>query len=414
MAGNVRTVVSFEVARTLSKPRFWVATLLIPVLIGAIIVLETWSNSSTQSSAEQQTTAKIAFEYEDASGVVVPAIARAAGGTLQTDPAKGLADVQSGAVDAFIRYPTDPTTQPVMIAAKDVGLFANQRYDAIAKTVLTSSAAQAIGNPDLAALASGETTTQTTAYDGDRVASGLAGLIPPALYLLLFYLVLVLLYQQMLAATLEEKENRVTEMILTTITARSFVAGKIISIFIVGIVQMLVFAAPIALGYAFLRDQLSLPSLDLGALVFDPWQMTVGALILVGGFALFTGSLVAVGALMPSVKDAGPISAVFMVAMFVPLYTIMMIVSDPDAPLVRIFTFFPWTAPVTVLARNALSSLDATTAIIVIVEVYVVAAIVLWLAVRFFQYGAVEYGRKLDPRLALRSIRTRRTGGSAR
>jgi len=409
MAGNVGTVVSFEVARTLTKPRFWVATLLIPVIIGAIIGLETWSNSSTQSSADEQANAKIAFEYADASGIVVPAIAEAAGGKAQTDAAQGLADVQSGAVDAFIQYPADPTTQPVTIAAKDVGLFANQRYDAVAKTVLTSSAARAIGDPSLAALAAGGATTQTTAYDGDRVAPGFAGLIPPALYLLLFYLVLVLLYQQMLAATLEEKENRVTEMILTTITARSLVAGKIISIFVVGIVQMLVFATPIALGYLFLRDQLSLPSLDLSSLVFDPWHMTVGALVLVGGFALFTGSLVAVGALMPSVKDAGPVSAVFMVAMFVPLYTITMILSNPDAPLVRVFTFFPWTAPVTVLARNALSSLDATTAIVVIVELYVVAAIVLWLAVRFFQYGAVEYGRRLDPRVILRS-RPRRTG----
>ena len=161
MAANVGTVVSFEVARTLSKPRFWVVTLLIPVLIGAIIGLETWSNSSTQSSVDQQATAKITFEYADASGIVVPAIAQAAGGKVQTDPAQGLADVQSGAVDAFIQYPADPTKQAVAIAAKDVGLFANQRYDAVAKTVLRASAAQAIGDPALAALAADGATTRS-------------------------------------------------------------------------------------------------------------------------------------------------------------------------------------------------------------------------------------------------------------
>ena len=409
MAGNLRTVVSFEVGRTLSKPRFWIVTLLIPVMIGAVFGLSAWSSASTASSADQQASARFPFEYQDASGIIVPSIASAAGGVAQSDAAQGLADVQAGKVDAFIQYPADPSTETVTIAAKDIGLFGNGRYDAVAAALLTASAKQGISDPTLAAIASGDVTTQTTAYDGAQESRGFAAAIPPLLYLVLFYLVLVLLYQQMLAATLEEKENRVTEMILTTITARSLVAGKIISLFVVGIVQMLVFATPIAVAYAFFRDQLSLPALDLSTLVFDPGKMIIGALVLVGGFALFTGSLVAVGALMPSVKDAGPISAVFMVAMFVPLYTLTMIISDPGAPIIGIFTFFPWTAPVTVLARNALSSLDLLSAVIVIVELYLVAAVVLWLAVRFFQYGAVEYGRKLDPRVILRSMRSRRT-----
>jgi len=409
MAGNLGTVVSFEVGRTLSKARFWIVTLLIPVMIGAVFALSAWSSASTASSADEQSSARFPFEYQDASGIIVPEIMSAAGGVAQSDAAQGLADVQSGKVDAFIQYPADPATQAVTIAAKDIGLFGNGRYDAVASALLTASAKQGIADPTLAAITAGSVTTQTTAYDGAAVSPGFAGAIPPLLYLVLFYLVFVLLYQQMLAATLEEKENRVTEMILTTITARSLVAGKIISLFVVGIVQMLVFATPIAIGYAFFRDQLSLPALDLSALVFDPGKMIVGALVLVGGFALFTGSLVAVGALMPSVKDAGPISAVFMIAMFVPLYTLTMIISNPGAPIIRIFTFFPWTAPITVLARNALSSLDLGTAVIVIVELYLVAAVVLWLAVRFFQYGAVEYGRKLDPRVVLRSMRARRT-----
>ena len=52
----------------------------------------------------------------------------------------------------------------------------------------------------------------------------------------------------MLNSTLEEKENRVTEMILTTLNPTTLITGKVIALFAVGLVQMLVFLSPIAVG----------------------------------------------------------------------------------------------------------------------------------------------------------------------
>jgi ABC-2 type transport system permease protein len=251
------------------------------------------------------------------------------------------------------------------------------------------------------------TNKQKSALDNNRsikfrVAGGFNSAIPPLLYLVIFYMVILLLGNQMLNSTLEEKENRVTEMILTTINPTSLILGKVISLLLLGVVQIVAFALPMVAGYVFFRERLNLPDFDLSALVFDPQQMIIGGLILFGGFALFTGTLVALGAIMPTVKDAGPIYAALMVLIFVPFYVVTLVVSDPNAWIVQLFTYFPYSAPVTALLRNAFGVLPLWQAIIIIVELWALAGVVLRVAVQVFRYGSIEYTRKVSLRNVLR------------
>ena len=210
-------------------------------------------------------------------------------------------------------------------------------------------------------------------------------MIPPMLYLVLLYIVIILMGNQMLSATVEEKENRVTEMILTTIRAKTLLVGKVISLFIIGFVQMVAFAIPVGIAYAGFRDRLNIPNLDLSALQFQAGPMIIGALLLVGSFALFTATLVAIGAAMPTVKDASPFFAGMVITLFLPIYAMSLIITSPQVPIVQVFTFFPYTAPVTALVRNALGSLPLWAAMVDIVVLYGLSAVVLQIAVRNLQ-----------------------------
>ena len=58
------------------------------------------------------------------------------------------------------------------------------------------------------------------------MAGGIESVIPPLLYVVLLYIVIILMGNQTLAATVGEKENGVTEMILTTIRAKTLLVGK--------------------------------------------------------------------------------------------------------------------------------------------------------------------------------------------
>jgi ABC-2 type transport system permease protein len=393
---NLGTVVRFEVVRTLTKRRFWIATLFVPVVLAIVFLLVFASNSSTSKSADEQKDAKFSFQYTDASGLVSTSIVDQLGGTEASSPAAGLAAVKTGKVDAFFAYPADPTKQTVKVYGKDVGIFDSGKYSSVAQAILQSSVEQKIDNPQLSKIAAGTINTTTVTYSDGRVSGGFNAVIPALLFLAIFYVVILLLGNQMLSSTLEEKENRVTEMILTTIDATSLILGKVLSLFAIGLVQMLVFAIPTVLGYVFFRSQLNVPDFNLSTLTFDPEQMIVGALILLGGFALFTGTLVALGAVMPTAKDAGPIYGALMVLIFIPFYTVTLVVSDPDAFIVQLFSFFPYSAPVTALLRNAFGTLPLWQAIIIIVELFVLAAIVLRIAVQLFRYGSIEYSRRVN------------------
>jgi ABC-2 type transport system permease protein len=393
---NLGTVVGFEFTRTMKKRGFWIATLSIPVVMAIVFALIFVSNSSTAASAGAQKTAAVSFAYTDSSGLITPEIATAMGGKKATDPVQALQDVKSGVTDAYYVYPAEPATQPVKVYGADKGVFENGKYDAVAKQLLTASAQEKIGSPQLTTAAAGNVKVESQTFKNGQVTGGLGSVVPPLIFLLIFYVLIILLANQMLNSTLEEKENRVTEMILTTLNPTTLIIGKVIALFMVGLVQILVFLTPIAAGYLFFREKLALPDFDLSNLSFEPGPMLVGALLLLGGFTLFTGVMVAIGAVMPTAKDAGTIFGPLMALMFVPFYAVSLIVSDPHAPIVQIFTYFPLSAPVTAMLRNGFGTLSQLEATIVVAELFIIGFLILRLAVHLFRYGSIQYSGKLS------------------
>ena len=397
---NLGTVVSFEVVRTLTKRRFWITTLIVPIFLGIVIGLVVSANTTTASQADLQKNASFAFTYSDASGYVNTAVATSLGGRKVADQAQAIADVRSGKVGAYFSYPSDPVTEPTRVYGADQGVFENGKYAAVATQILITSVQSRIGDKALATLVQGTFAVTSTTYKSGRESGGINEIVPPLMFLAVFYVVIVLLGNQMVTSLLEEKENRTTEMILTTLDPTTLVIGKVVSLFVVGMVQMLVFAVPVIIGYLFFRSALSLPSLDLSHLVLNPGPMIVGVLLLVGGFTLFTTTLVAIGAIMPTAREAGQILAPLMILIFVPFYAASLIASDPHALIVQVFTYFPYTAPVTAMLRNGLGSLSPLEAALVIAELLVLGALMLRLAVRLFRYGSIEYSRRVPLKAA--------------
>ena len=393
---NLSTVISFEVLRTLRKKHFWIGTLLVPVAIAVVIGLNVVSNSSTTQSLNSQKNAKFSFSYVDASGRVDPLIAAAIGGKKVIDGEKAIAEVKSGELEAFFYFPKDPTTEAIRAYGVDGGIFNNGRYSAVAGQILKLSAQRALGDKTLSSLASEKFKIQSATFKDGKESGNLGDVIPPLLFLLIFYLVILLLGNQMLTSTQEEKENRVTEIILTTLNPTTLVIGKIFSLFIIGIIQMVVFTLPVLVGYMFFRKDLRLPNLDLSSLNFSPRPMAIGLLLLIAGFTLFTGTLVAVGSIMPTAKEAGQIFGVVVALLFIPFWIVSLVASDPSALIVQVFTYFPYSAPVTAMIRNGLGSLSNLQAIIVIAELFILGVLVLRLAIRLFRYGSMEYTKRVS------------------
>ena len=395
---NLSTVVRFEFVRTVKKRRFWIATLAVPVLVAIVFALVFVSSSSSDLAANAQKNAHLTFVYTDSSGLITDTIAARFGGTKTTDSAQAIADVQAGTIDSYFAFPAHPATQTVQVYGVDHGIFKNGTYEALATQMLITSAQETIGSTELSTLAQGNVTIHTRTYKNGQASGGINAIIPPLLFLVAFYMTIILLANQMISSTLEEKENRVTEMILTTLNPTTLIIGKVLALLMVGLVQQLTFAVPVVVAYLFFRSNLNLPHIDLTHLSVQPGPMIVGALLLLGGFILFTGTLVAIGAVVPTVKEAGTIFGPLIALMFIPFYVIPLIISDPHALIVQIFTYFPYSAPVTAIIRNGFGSLSAVESTVVIVELFVLGVLSLRLAVHLFRYGSISYSQKLSIR----------------
>lgn len=398
---NLCTVAGFEFTRVVTKKWFWAGTMAVPLIMAVVFSLMGASNTTTATASETQQSAGISIAYTDQSGLITARQAAAFGASKAPSREDGIKAVQSGSVDAFFEFPANPAKSPVNVYGADRGLFENDKYSTTAHTMLSQAVIAKIGSAELLALTGNAARIDVKTYRGTMEAGGINAVIPPLLFLMIFYMLIFLLAGQMLNSALEEKENRVTEMILTTLKPATLISGKVLALFAVGLLQMVIFASPIVIGYVFFREQINIPAFDFSALIFEAVPMITGFLILIGGFALFTTTLVAVGAVMPTAKEAGNLMGVIIVLAFVPLYGGSMIISAPQDMAVQIFTYFPFSAPVTALLRNGMGSLSTAEAAIVIAILYVSAALMFRLSVRLFQHGSISYTSRVNIRAAL-------------
>ena len=392
---NLNTVIKFEVIRTLKKKSFWIMALAFPIVIAAIFAMIFFSNQATDQAAKDAETQKFSLAVTDESHLVNPALLARFNAHTPADKAGGISDVRAGKVDAYFYYPDDISKGSVEVYGRDVGLFDNGRYTGVAKFLLNESAASHISDSQRAILQDTVQYNAITYRDGEAY-DGFKQLIAPGLFLVLFYALIAMFGSQMLTSTTEEKENRVIEMLLTTIDSRTLIIGKILSLVIVGMIQMLIILIPIVTLYALFHDSLSLPNIDLSSLPLDATRIGLGFAIFATSFLLFTGLLVAIGSATPTAKEAGGFFGVVMMLIFGPLYAAPLFVSSPDSPWVQFLSYFPFTAPIPLLLRNAVGNLEIWQALIAIGILAITAAVVLSTAVRLFRYGALEYSRRLS------------------
>ena len=398
---NLGTVFRFEVIRTLKKKSFWIMAIAFPIAIGAIYGIVYFSNQSSKQAAESTINQKFSFVVTDESGLINKQLVKQFGATETNNKQAAINDVVSGSLDAYFYYPTDLVNSKVEIYAKDAGLFNDSRYKGVANAILQGSVAPTVSSQVTMVLKDTVGFTSTMYKNGVQY-DGFKELIAPGIFLVLFYVLIAVFGNQMLTSTTEEKENRVIEIILTTIKSRTLIIGKILSLLVLALIQVVVILTPIVIAYVFLHNQLSLPNLDLNNIPLDPMRIGIGAILFILSFLMFTGLLVAIGAAVPTVKEASGFFGIVMLLMFGPLYAATLFVSSPDSGLVRFLSFFPLTAPIPLMLRNAVGNLSTIDAVIGISIIAVSAVITLGAAIRLFQYGALEYSNRISFKMIFR------------
>lgn len=387
----------FEIIRTLKKKSFWIMAFGFPVMFAAIFGIIFLSNVSTDEAANKLKEQKFSLKVTDDSGLLNPTLVKGFGATTTADKSAAIAAVRDGSLDAYIYYPRDIASNAIEVYGQDVGIFDNGRYDGVAKSLLSMSV-EATVDSNTKTIVKNTTKSKVTTYREGTEFDPARQMVLPGIFLVLFYILIAFFGNQMLTSTTEEKENRVIEMLLTTVQARTLIVGKIYSLIILAFIQGMIILVPAITGYLLFREKLRLPDFDLSSLPVDPLRIATAAAIFIASFLLFTGLMVAIGSAVPTAKEAGGFIGLIMMLIFGPLYAVSLFISTPESPFVRFMTLFPFTAPIPMLLRNAVGNLEPWETIVGIALLVGCAAITMAIAVRIFRYGALEYSRKLSLR----------------
>lgn len=165
----------------------------------------------------------------------------------------------------------------------------------------------------------------------------------------LFYIVILGSSGLMLNSVANEKQNRVIEILMTSITPTQMLTGKIIALGLVGLLQTLVWS-----GSGFLLLRLSGQTFDLSeAFQLPPQILLWGIIFFVLGYAVYSSLMAGVGALITNLREASQITFIIMIPMLLPLMFIGLLIQRPDGPFAVALSLFPLTAPVAMMTRLA-------------------------------------------------------------
>ena len=227
----------------------------------------------------------------------------------------------------------------------------------------------------------------STSLDEDEFSQ----FVVPFIFIFLLMMSIFMGSGTLLQSVSEEKENRMVDVLLTSVTPLALMAGKILALGTTSLIQMIVWIASLAIIGPQIIDQIP----NAADLDIEPLTLVYVSLFFIAGYFLFSAILAGVGSATTSAKEAGPISAIVLIPAVIPVYLSSVILSAPDGGLARVLSFIPITAPTTMMQR--IGSVDVSTVeVLASLAVTALAGVVLLLvSARVFRAGLLLYGQRM-------------------
>jgi ABC-2 type transport system permease protein len=222
----------------------------------------------------------------------------------------------------------------------------------------------------------------------------------PVAFVYLLWISIFSIMQMLLNNTIEEKANRIAEVLLSSVTPGEIMMGKLLGIAAIGLTMVGSWLATV-----FVASQLYLGSGGAGADVIGPAVDAVVAsglipmfvLCFLLGYLIYAGLFLTIGALCNDIKEAQNAQGPMMLIMMVPLFTMIFVNRDPHGTLATILTWIPLYTPFTMMNRAAadppLIELVGATLLMI-----ATALLFLWSAGRIFRIAILRAGNR--PKLA--------------
>jgi ABC-2 type transport system permease protein len=213
------------------------------------------------------------------------------------------------------------------------------------------------------------------------------GFLLPFMFGMLMSISIVTGGQYLLQGVSEEKESRILESLICTVSAEDLLVGKLVGLGSVGLTLVGAWAAG---GMA-----LSAPAAMLAQAPISPLLLALMAAFFVLGYLFYASLMTAIGALTSNMREAQQVAWAFTFANFVPFILMMQIIAHPDGVMPTVLSFIPFTAASTTVMRLAIPGAAvpawqvAGSLGVLVISVW----FVLGVAAKLFRIGLLMYGK---------------------
>ena len=221
----------------------------------------------------------------------------------------------------------------------------------------------------------------------------------------MLYMFILLYGQMVMTSIIEEKNNRVLEIVVSSVKPTYLMLGKIIGIGLVAITQILIWAI-IIMSFTFWV----MPSLVAGiAGGADPEMMAALGLLgdgsymltlfvylilfLVGGYLFYSSIYAAIGSAVDNIQDASQLQTFAVLPIIIGMVLAPSVVGDPMSSFATWVSIIPFTSPMVMMARIPFD-IPVWQIITSLVLLYATFLFMIWLSAKIYRVGIFMYGKK--------------------
>lgn len=273
--------------------------------------------------------------------------------------------------------------------------------------------------------------TDENGEEGESQSAAISSAIGTLLNFLL-YMFLVLYGSLVMNSIIEEKNNRVLEIVVSSIKPTQLLIGKVIGVGLVAVTQIIIWVAIVlcittmilsAVMPADIMNEvtaLNAGSMDISNSSIDQdMAIALGMftnvgyvlelvgylfLFLVGGFLFYASIFAMIGSAVDNIQDASQLQMLGIVPVIIGLVSSMAVIPNPNGLFAIIMSMIPFTSPMVMMARVPFD-IPAWQIVVSIVLLYLSIFFMVWIAAKIYRIGIFMYGKKPTVRDLIRWAR---------
>lgn len=229
--------------------------------------------------------------------------------------------------------------------------------------------------------------------DPEKEESGLSAFIVSFLMVMFIYFSLIFYGIYVLKGVLEEKSNRIVEVIVSSVKPFHLMLGKIVGIGAVGLTQIgiwvvfiILFTAPQVLGLMSVKEDM-IPSISPMLIIFFPIYFVLG-------FLLYATIYAGIGSMFNSDEDAQQMVSAANMMLIVPIMLVGAVMKNPSGTMATVTSLFPFFSPIIMYLRIAVQTPPAWQIALSIVLMIGTIILMTWIVSKIYRVGILMYGKK--------------------